>query len=190
MADDLALLINDARRGDPSAFEALYDRFERSVYGFCRHLLDDPTAAEDACQQTFVDAWQNLPRLRHTGAFTAWLRHGALTACRQHRRRRTRERPATDVLAEDDDLDQVDGGHRPDELLEREETVKRVREAISKLSTAHREVVVMHHLQSWSVEEIAAALGVAEGTVKSRLGRARARLAGLLRDDLEPNHEP
>ena len=190
MADDLAILIDDARRGDLAAFEALYDRFERSIYAFCRHLLDDPVAAEDACQQTFVDAWQNLPRLRHTAAFTAWLRQGALTACRQHRRRRKRERPATEVFADERSPEPADEGLGPAEALERDETVRQVREAIGRLSDAHREVIVMHHLQGWRLDEMAATLRVAEGTVKSRLGRARDRLAELLRDGLEPHHEP
>jgi len=188
MAADLAQMIDAARSGDADAFEALYDRFERSIYAFCRQLLDDPAAAEDACQQTFVDAWQNLPRLRHTAAFTTWLRQGALTACRRHRRHRRRERPLTEAF-EDEPPEPADDGDEPGDALSRRETIRQVRAAIAKLSPAHREVVVMHHLQGWRLDEIAATLQVAEGTVKSRLGRAREHLERLLRGTLEQDHE-
>lgn len=189
MAESLAQLIEAARHGETAAFERLYDQFERPIYAFCRQLLDDPDAAEDACQQTFVDAWQNLPRLRHTAAFTVWLRQGALTACRRQRRRKRRERPVSEVFEGEDAPDPVDEGLAPDAALAQAETVRLVREALAKLSPAHREVVVMHHLQGWRLDEIAATLRVAEGTVKSRLGRARERLAQLLSVPLELDHE-
>lgn len=184
MPESIRELVERSKTGDNAAYSALYDHFERSIYALCRQLLGDSDAARDAVQETFVTVWQNLPRLRHPEAFATWLRGAAVNACRWHRRkaRRTVSWPTTpdgepEALPADDAT--------PAEAHLREELSGQVRQALSKLSEPHREVVVLHHLQGLPLEDIAATLGVAVGTVKSRLGRARGHLERLLTSYLE-----
>lgn len=185
MADDLKDLIDRARDGDATAFQTLYERFSERVYALCQHLLGDPEAAVDATQETFVNAWEQLRRLRHSEAFWSWLRATAVNACRHHRRRRRWLSGWSEQSAEDDPSEAADPREGGAERLARAELQARVREALGRLSPAHREVVVLHHFEGLPLAEIAALLGVATGTVKSRLGRAREHLERLLGPYLE-----
>lgn len=181
MADRLRDLVEQARAGDPAAFEELYERFERSVYSLCYHLLGNEHEAADAAQETFVNAFEQLPRLRHVAAFTAWLRRATINTCRHQRRKRRWLRWFSEADEADRDPDErPDPGPAVDHDLSRAETERAVRAALAKLSPAHREVIVLHHLEELPLQEIADTLGVAVGTVKSRLGRAREHLERLL----------
>ncbi len=182
-AGELRALIDRARAGDADSFESLYQRYERSIFQLCFHLLGDRHAAEDATQQAFCGAWEQIGRLRHAAAFTAWLRSAALNACRHARRKGGRQQTFSETESDADEL--ADPGAGPDASLAGDELTSAVRAALEQLSPDHREVVVLHHLQEVPLRDIAAALGVAEGTVKSRLGRARARLETLLAPYLE-----
>jgi RNA polymerase sigma-70 factor (ECF subfamily) len=180
---DLALreLVEQARGGDRAAFETLYARFEASVYRLCYRLLGSDDAAADAAQQVWVNAYERLGNLRHPEAFAAWLRRTVVNVCRRQRTRGAWWRPWSDLGREDAVGDELrDEAPPAPEALARDELSARVQEALGKLSAAHREVVVLHHLEGLPVAEIAETLGVATGTVKSRLGRAREHLERLL----------
>ncbi|MBI2299770.1 MAG: RNA polymerase sigma factor [Armatimonadetes bacterium] len=180
----LRALVESARSGDRAAFGELYDRFERSLYRLCWELLGDPDAAADAVQEAFTGAWSRIAKLRHPEAFASWLRMAAVNACRHHHRRTWWQRTWTDVFGERPE-EQSDPGGGPAHRVESEELTREVRRALSGLPAAQREVIVLHHLEGLPLDQIAALLGVAEGTVKSRLGRGRARLAELLRPYVE-----
>ncbi|NUP99848.1 MAG: sigma-70 family RNA polymerase sigma factor [Armatimonadetes bacterium] len=176
MPDDIRDLVERARRGDRTAFEQLYDRFEQSIFRLCYHLLGNEDEAADATQETFMQVYGNLPRLRHAAAFSAYLRGAAANQCR-YRRRKQRWLPWSSV--DDDAMEPADDAP-PQAGLERDELQSQVRRALLKLSPQHREVVVMHHLEGLPLADIGRALGLPVGTVKSRLGRGREHLERLL----------
>ena len=183
---ELKALVEQARGGDEAAFERLYERFERSVYSLCRRLLTDDSTAEDACQAVWLAVWQSLGALRQPEAFSSWLRQTTVRVCGRSQRRRRWWSSWSEV--EDDAglaLDPADQTPPTNDALARGEHAEAVRAALERLSPEHREVVVLHHLEGLGVGEIAATLGVATGTVKSRLGRARAHLARLLAPTVE-----
>ncbi|MCC7493163.1 MAG: sigma-70 family RNA polymerase sigma factor [Fimbriimonadaceae bacterium] len=179
---ELQRWIELARAGDREAFGQLYERFERAVYRLCEILLDDPDAAADAAQETFLKVWNDLPRLRRVEAFGSWLRGAAVQVCRTARRRRRRLGWFSEQPAElPETADQTASG--PD--LDEQQLTAEVRRALRQLSPEHREVVVLHYFDELPTAAIAASLGVAQGTVKSRLSRARDHLERLLRPRLE-----
>lgn len=180
----LRALVEAARNGDRAAFGTLYDRFERSLFRLCWELLGDPDAAADAVQEAFTGAWSRIGKLEHPEAFGAWLRAAAVNACRHHHRRTWWQRTWTEVFGERTE-EQPEPGHGPPDRAASAELAGEVRRALSGLPPAQREVIVLHHLEGLPLDQIAALLGVAEGTVKSRLGRGRARLAELLRPYVE-----
>ncbi|MBI5835059.1 MAG: RNA polymerase sigma factor [Armatimonadetes bacterium] len=178
---ELKALVERARGGDDAAFEQLYERFERAVYGLCRRLLTSDDAAEDAAQQVWLAIWQGLSSLRQPEAFTSWLKQTATRVCGRTQRRRRWWSWWSEVEGDDaPDLDPADQAPMTVDSLARGEQDEAVRAALERLSPEHREVVVLHHLEGLGVGEIAVTLGVATGTVKSRLGRARAHLARIL----------
>jgi RNA polymerase sigma-70 factor (ECF subfamily) len=177
--DDEALL-ERARRGDREAFAELVTRHQDGLYTMALRLLGRPEDACDVVQETFMRAYVNLPKLRGVSV-RAWLYRVALNAGNDVHRRRAR-RPE-DALERDDGkiLDLPDPALGPDAIAEGRERARVVREALLALPVDYRTAVVLRDVNQLSYEEIAEALRVPLGTVKSRLSRARAMLADSLR---------
>ena len=141
-------------------------------------ILGDTADAADATQETFVSAWCARGSLRDPDRFDAWLGRINVNACRETLRRRGRSRVREIRLPEPDEGPEPASTDRA--LDERTAEADAFDRAFARLSVDDRAVLVMHHLQERPVCEIAAALGAPEGTVKSRLHRARAALETAL----------
>jgi RNA polymerase sigma-70 factor (ECF subfamily) len=155
--------------GDRDAFSELVRRHRERLWAVALRTLGDREEAADALQDALLSAYRAAGRFRGDAAVTTWLHRIVVNACLDRLRRRharpTVPMPETDVPA-------VPGADR--------DTVLAVREALAQLSTEHRTALVLVDLQGYSVAEAAVILEVAEGTVKSRCARGRARLAVLL----------
>lgn len=165
-----ARLIGAARNGDVAAFRVLYERHWRMAVGIAFSSVRDRHLAEDAAQEAFAIACRKLASLRDGDRFAQWL--GAIcrrTAKRLRRRQRSHEpmdanQPA--VENEGSALSQA-----------------AVTEAIDRLASSAREVVLLHYFSNLSYEEIAQALGISTPSVHGLLQRARRKLAELLRSE-------
>jgi len=177
--DDEALL-ERARRGDRDAFAELVTRHQDGLYTMALRLLGKPEDACDVVQETFMRAYVNLPKLRGASV-RGWLYRVALNAGHDVLRRGVR-RPQ-DPLDRGDGkiLDLPDPALGPDAVAEGRDRARVVREALLALSPDFREAVVLRDVNQLSYEEIAEALRLPLGTVKSRISRARALLAEALR---------
>jgi RNA polymerase sigma-70 factor (ECF subfamily) len=174
---DDALLVERALRGDGSAYDELYMRHRDRVARVAYLLLGDADGAQEAAQEAFLIGWRDLRRLRDPARFRPWVTGVAVNLCRRRRRAIARARV---------ELNRRSFGREP-ETDEGEAAAVRlaVRGAVSALPRPMREVVVLRFYGGFAEAEIAQALGIATGTVKSRLGRARARLAEGLRAVVE-----
>lgn len=175
-ADVDQALARSAAAGDSSAFEALYRRHAGRVHGVVARLVGyDRARAEDLVQEAFVRAWQALPAYRFESAFGTWLHRLAVNTALMDMRAR-RSRPGLD--GDDDALDHVgttdSAGHGTALALDLER-------AVATLPPRARAVLVLYDVEGWKHEEIANALGMAVGSSKAQLHRAR----GLLRERLE-----
>ena len=164
-----------ARAGEAQAFERLYRDHHVRVYNLVYHVLGDRADAEDVTQRAFVKAWEELPRLRDAGAFPSWLNRIAVNLARDVIRS-----PAARATSRDDPepvLERAEGvsGAPANGVLAQERDAE-VQRAIGSLPEHQREVVVMHHLEGMPVQEVAEQLGLALGTVLSRLARGRETL--------------
>lgn len=169
-----AALVRRARSGDTRAFERLYREHAGRVYGLCLRMTRDPALAEDCTQETFINAWRALDRFETRSSLGTWLHRIAVNAALAKRRKAS---PVT-VAAEADEVE--------DEAIETEWTletpleVQEIETAIGDLPEGARDVLVLYAIYGYSHAEAAQMLGVAEGTCKAQLHRAR----GLLRDRL------
>ena len=171
-------LVERARAGDRDAFDALVRTRIDAVYRTSLAILGNRADAADATQETFVSAWRHCDALRDPELFDAWLGRINLNACRQQLRRRGRARVREIRLTEPDDrAEPVSNEQALDDRTAEADAFDR---AFARLSVDDRAVLVLHHLQERPVAEIAAALGSPQGTVKSRLHRARAALESAL----------
>ncbi len=156
--------------GDRYAFEELFYRHQRQLYRLAKITSQNPEDAADALQDAMLKAHRSAPAFRHDSAVSSWLYRIVVNACLD-RLRRNKTRPTT---ALDDDCCQI-GDPAP-----RIDTAIVVERALMRLPLEQRAAVVAVDMQGYSVAETARMLGIAEGTVKSRCSRARAKLAEAL----------
>ncbi len=163
-------LVAAAAAGDTAAFESLYRLFAPRVHGLCLRLTGERAAAEDCTQESFIAAWRALPRFEGRSRFSTWLQRIAIhTALSRRRGLRLRFETAEPAGGMPEDPDPR--GDAPARDLER---------AIAALPDGARHVLVLVGIYGYSHAEAAAILGVAEGTCKAQLHRARQRLAAAL----------
>lgn len=185
-----AALVERAQGGDQQAFALLYRRHQRPIYSLIRHLTGDDETAADLTQDTFVKAWDAMPRLRATNAFGGWLRIIATNLVRDRGRRRRPESTLTDNTFEDGpELDVADDAPLLDDQLGLQQLQHQIREAVTRLPEPQRVVVIMHHLEDVPVADIAVALDIPLGTVLSRLARGRMALKRRLAPYVEQGRE-
>ena len=165
-------LVQRARSGDMRAFERLYREHVGRVYGLCLRMTRDPAMAEDCTQETFINAWKALARFETRSSLATWLHRIAVNVALAKRRK------ASPLVELNSDAD--DEGIETEWTLETPLEVNEIEAAIGHLPDGARDVLVLHAIYGYSHIEAAEMLGVAEGTCKAQLHRARS----LLRDKL------
>ena len=162
-----AELVTRASRGDEGAFEALYRQHVGRVYGLCLRMTGQAESAEDLTQDTFVSAWRSLPGYEGRSSFSTWLHRIAVNAVLARRRS---PQGRNEISMTDDQGEQMDVEGEP---AMDEATPIDIERAIAALPPGARDVVVLHGIYGYSHEEAAGMLGVAVGTCKAQLHRAR-----------------
>ena len=182
-------LVRRAKAGELAAFEQLTTRYEQRVYSLALRILHQQQDAEDVTQQTFLNALENLDGFRGDASFATWLlRIASHAALKVIRKRKTVPMVSLEEATEvSDPIDSIphpefiaDWRQSPEQLVERNETVRLVEEALSRLDDKHRLVFLLRDVEGLSVRETAEALNLSEANVKVRLLRARLQL----REDL------
>ena len=164
--------VRAAGAGDRQAFQRLYRLHVGRVHGaVCRLAGYDHARAEDLTQDAFIRAWQKLPGFRHESAFGTWLYRLAVNVALMDIRAR-----GADPVSTLDDEHLPDTGQTPFCAAEREELER----AIARLPPRARAVLVLHDIEGWRHEEIGGELGMATGTSKAQLHRARGLLRKIL----------
>lgn len=180
---DEAALIRDAQRGDVDAYNSLVLHFQTGAYNVAYRIMGDLDSAADATQEAFIAAYRSIHTFRG-GSFKAWLMRIVTNQCYDElRRRKRRPNASLDALyVEDDSEDASFASHTesPESHTQRRELQDAINECLQGLPDDQRAVTVLRDVEGFSYEEIAAALNVADGTVKSRLARARIRLRDCL----------
>ena len=164
-------LVLRASRGDESAMLALYRRYAPRVFAVVRRLADDDAMADDWAQEAWIRAFRALPRFRGDSAFSTWLHRVAVNSALQGRRKRSRHDTRETEL-----IPAIAGGAGEPTLLR-----LTLEEAMDQLPEGMRRVLVLHDVEGFTHEEIGEMLGVAPGTSKSQLFKARAKMRELLR---------
>jgi RNA polymerase sigma-70 factor (ECF subfamily) len=177
------LLVERAKRGDVEAFEQLISQYERKVYNLAYRLTGSHEDASDVAQEAFIRAYSSLPEFRGDSSFATWLFRIANNACLDELRKRKRQRVTSldePLSTSDGEMDRqialADEADSPEHALERVEIQRAVQESINALDEEYRIAIVMRDIQGYSYNEIADALGINLGTVKSRINRARSAL--------------
>lgn len=183
---DIAL-IERAQRGDRDAVDQLVIKYQARAYQFAYRLTGNSDDASDLVAEAFVRVYTALPRFRKDSQFTTWL-FRIVTNCFLDQKKKQSRRPTTqldDARIDADAHSTIVDQESPVESSERAEREQVMQNAISELPESQRAMIVMFHVENLSYEDIAAAMDMPIGTVKSRLNRARL----ALREILEPYEE-
>jgi len=166
-------LVERAVGGDVEAFEELYRINVGRVYALCLRMAGDPTLAEELAQEAFVRAWQKLGSFRGASAFSTWLHRVTVNVVLGHRRSATRREARVRAVGDDFPHDVAGRQPRTAESIDLER-------AISSLPDGARRVFVLHDVEGFRHREISRSMGIAVGTSKAQLHRARKLLRKAL----------
>jgi RNA polymerase sigma-70 factor, ECF subfamily len=163
-------LVQRARTGDRRAFERLYREHAGRVYGLCLRMTRDAQLAEDCTQDTFINAWRALGKFETRSSLSTWLHRIAVNVSLAKRRKSGPVEPSPEE----------EQGIASEWALETPVEVHEIESAIAALPEGARDALVLHALYGYSHGEAAHMLGIAEGTCKAQLHRARALLRARL----------
>ncbi|MGD2175731.1 MAG: sigma-70 family RNA polymerase sigma factor [Candidatus Brocadiaceae bacterium] len=179
-------LVRLARQGEDQAFGDLVERHQDYIYNAVFHLVGSEKDAEDLAQEVFVRAYEGLGSFEGRAKFTTWVYGIMLNTVRSFWRRQGRRDVVSLDLARDDPDSPTPeppaDGEGPVRMAIRQEQVSVVRAAIAELEDDLREILVLRDIQGFTYDEMAETLAVPQGTVKSRLHRARQRLKDSLEE--------
>ncbi len=178
-------LIKESLNGRSAAFGVLVRRHQDRLYNTVFRLLGNAEDAQDVIQESFISAYQSLNSFKGDSLFFTWLYRIAMNAAISLKRKKKSAVSLDSGSKLDLVIDPLDQSvdNQPGDALQRQEDEARLQEALDRLSTEHRTVVVLKDIDDLKYEEIAEILDVPVGTVRSRLHRARLELRDLLEQE-------
>ncbi|MHC1696594.1 MAG: RNA polymerase sigma factor [Geobacteraceae bacterium] len=190
LPDEDLELVDSCRSGDLKAFETLVNKYQARMFTLAFRVLGNPEDAGEVVQDAFVSAYRGLEKFRGDAAFSTWLTTITVNLAR-NRLQQMRTRKSHETCSLDDPLpgcgecgrsyDPPSNGPSAHEMLEREEVRLRVQGCINGLEPGFREALVLRDVEEYSYGEIGVMLRLAEGTVKSRIARAREAIRDCLK---------
>jgi RNA polymerase sigma-70 factor (ECF subfamily) len=168
-------LVTFARMGDRGVQEQLVTRYQKKFLGHAYRLLGDVEQARDVVQEGWIDILRGLSKLKDDSAFPAWAFRIITRKCAKHIAGLQKNRVILNTMADEPEPDHTTGDE-----IERVADRKPLQEALAKLPAEHRGAVALFYLEEMSVAEVAVALDIPAGTVKTRLMNARKKLRAAL----------
>ena len=180
-------LIAKAKKGDQDAFGQLVLAHQNKVFSLCVHMMGNREEAEDMAQEAFLKAWRSLDSFHGESSFATWMHRLTTNLCLDYLRKQTRRQNISVAVSLDDEeaafTEPADPGSDPQQELEKRERQRAVEKALRELPEHQRRALVMREVSGLSYQEIADALELDLGTVKSRIARAREALRKRLLED-------
>ena len=170
------------KNGDTSAFKEIVLAYQDSIYSLCTYMIGDPANAQDVAQDVFLKAYQNLKAFKPNASIYTWLYRITVNTCIDYKRKISFESLFRHHQHEEDIIEnEPSGDPSPESLYGSRQDAATLKKALGKLSQKLKAVIVMKEVEGLSYEEIADALELSIGTVKSRISRARGELKSLMK---------
>lgn len=185
MVDNDRILLEKAKSGDINAFEKLVEAYQKKIYNICLRMIGNADDAYDLAQEVLIRIYKSINGFKEQSSLSTWVYRITTNVCLDEIRKRKLKRTVSldqDIRLDDSEIKREieSDDPPPDELAEKKEIKKTVASAINLLNEEHRMVIVLRDIQGFSYEEIAKITNCPEGTVKSRINRARQALKIIL----------
>ncbi len=190
MSDKEKLILSKAKNGDIEAFEILIEEHQKKVFNIALKMLGNYHDANEIAQEAFIKAFKSIKGFKGNSSFSTWVYRIAVNVCLDELRKRKKNK----LIYIDDEIKNEDGEikrefpddtYAPETVAETNEIRRKVNSAISALPEEHRIVIILRDINGMSYGEISKITNSPEGTVKSRINRARNALKELLKKDKE-----
>ena len=187
-AMDEKLLVKKAQKGDHKAFEQLMEEHFKKIYNIAYRMTGNPDDASDMTQEVMIKLFRNIGSFKGDSKFSTWVYRVATNTCLDELKK-GRRHSHTSLNTEYDTgngeitYEVEDTSPTPEEMTEKKELRSMVADAVQRLSPGHRAAIILRDIKGFSYDEIAKILNCSEGTVKSRISRARASLKEVLEKD-------
>ena len=190
MSDREKILLQKSKAGDISAFEELIEGYQKKIFNIAFRIVGNYDDANDLAQEVLIRIYRSIGNFKEQSSFSTWIYRITTNVCLDDIRKRKNKKVVSldeEIKVEDGEMQRqiVSSDPLPEDTAEREELRELVNGAIQSLSEEHRVVIVLRDLQGFSYEEISAILKCPEGTVKSRINRARQALKNVLQSKQE-----
>ena len=177
-------IIKKVLKGDKNVFEELILANQKNVYNLALKLTGSEEDAQDMSQESFFKAYTQLENFRGESRFSVWMYRLTYNLCIDFLRKKNRTAVVSLTCHDDDndaaDIDIPDTRELPEDVMLNRESRKTIADSIDELGSTHREILILMEITGMSYGDMAITLNISEGTVKSRLARARKNLAGIL----------
>jgi len=187
-------LIRRIKAGDADAFEEIVKTYEKPIYNLALRYTANPDDAFDVTQDVFLRVYRSIDTFKGQSKFSTWLYQIATNICIDYCRKASRKKEismvVTDESGEETEMDFADTSPTPEQSVEHTELREEITRCIEKLGDEHRMILILRDIDGLSYQEIGSILGMEQGTVKSRLFRAREKLRGLLLKSGNFSHFP
>jgi RNA polymerase sigma-70 factor (ECF subfamily) len=189
-SDNEKILLKKARNGDIEAFELLIEDYQKKAFNVAYRMMGNSEDANDLVQEALIRIFKSIKNFKEQSSFSTWVYRIVTNVCLDELRRRKNKF----TISIDEDIQLEDGnvkrqieseGPTPEESLESKEIQDIVTKAIEELSNEHKKVIVLRDIQGFSYDEISDIMKCPEGTVKSRINRARKALREILKKQKE-----
>lgn len=185
MIDNEKHLLDKAKKGDIEAFEQLIAAYQKKVFNIALRMIGNYDDASELAQEVFIRIFKSLKSFKEESQFSTWIYKIATNVCLDELRKRKNKNLVSldeDIKYDDSEIKRQveDNRPTPDVTAEKNEIRRIVHEAIGALSDDYKTVIIMRDIQGFSYEEIAKIIKCPEGTVKSRINRARQALREIL----------
>ncbi len=188
MSSEEKLLLKKAIKGDIESFERLIEKYQVKAYNIALRMMGNEEDAKDTLQDAWIKIYKSLKNFRQDSSFYTWVYRIVTNTCHDALKKRHRINQVTSLTDYSNSLegeinDIKDEVHIPERIFENKEYTQLLLEALDKLSIDHKQIIILRDVQGFSYEEISQIMACSEGTVKSRLSRARIKLKEIISQD-------
>nr|WP_068555001.1 sigma-70 family RNA polymerase sigma factor [Thermotalea metallivorans]KXG77098.1 ECF RNA polymerase sigma-E factor [Thermotalea metallivorans] len=178
-------LIEKSKQGDVESFETLIREYQTVAFNIAFRMLGNMEDANDVTQEALIKVYKSIKTFHGQSSFSTWLYRIVTNTCLDELRKRKRQKAYSyhhPIETEDGEIerDMEDYGNSTEEIVERKETIKSIQDAINALPEQHKTVIVLRDIRGFNYEQIAEILDCPQGTIKSRISRARISLKEII----------